>query len=86
MCAVTLVCVCVQKEGCYHAGLELTGRFLSAHGQGLGQAGQPSLHTHKTLQVYTECMYTCTGMVYSPAVLSAQTLHNVYSIVLYMYD
>ena len=41
----------MQKEGCYHATLELTGRFLSAHGQGLGQARQPSLHTHKTLQV-----------------------------------
>jgi tetratricopeptide (TPR) repeat protein len=40
------------REGCYHAALELTGRFLSAHGQGLGQAGQPSLHTHKTLQMW----------------------------------
>ncbi|CAI8044355.1 Trafficking protein particle complex subunit 12, partial [Geodia barretti] len=37
------------REGCYHAALELTGRFLSAHGQGLGQ---PSLHTHKTLQMW----------------------------------
>ena len=40
-----------QLAGCYHAALELTSRFLSAHGQGLGQAGQPTMHTHKTLQV-----------------------------------
>ena len=48
-----------QREGCYHAALELTGSFLSAHGQGLGQAGQPSLHTHKTLQVHI-VIHTCT--------------------------
>ena len=41
----------LQQAGCLHAALELTGRFLSAHGQGMGQAGQQTMHTHKTLQV-----------------------------------
>lgn len=44
--------LCCQAAGCYYAALELTGRFLSAHGQGLGQASQPTLHTHKTLGMW----------------------------------
>ncbi|XP_065183713.1 trafficking protein particle complex subunit 12-like isoform X1 [Sycon ciliatum] len=40
------------KGGCYRAALELTARFLTAHGQGIGQRGQPALHTHKTLQMW----------------------------------
>ena len=45
------VCIPVQSCGCLQAAVELTASFLSAHGQGLGQAGQPTVHTHKTLQV-----------------------------------
>ena len=41
----------LQAAGCLRAAVDLTARFLSAHGQGLGQAGQPTVHTHKTLQV-----------------------------------
>ena len=44
-------CISMQSCGCLQAAVELTARFLSAHGQGLGQAGQPTVHTHKTLQV-----------------------------------
>ena len=42
-----------QSTGCLHSALELTSRFLSAHGQGLGQAGQLTIHTHKTLQMWS---------------------------------
>ncbi len=42
-----------QTSGCLHSALELTARFLSAHGQGLGQDGQPTIHTHKTLQMWS---------------------------------
>ena len=31
--------------------------MLSAHGQGFGSAGQPSVHTHKTMQVL--CVHVC---------------------------
>ncbi len=31
----------------------MTAHFLSAHGQGLGQVGQPTIHTHKTLQMWS---------------------------------
>lgn len=37
---------------CWRAALEFTTRFLTAHGQGVGQKGQRALHTHKTLQVW----------------------------------
>lgn len=37
---------------CWRAALEFTARFLTAHGQGVGQQGQRALHTHKTLQVW----------------------------------
>ncbi|XP_015754909.1 PREDICTED: trafficking protein particle complex subunit 12-like [Acropora digitifera] len=37
---------------CWRAALEFTARFLTAHGQGVGQKGQRALHTHKTLQVW----------------------------------
>ncbi|XP_048582397.1 trafficking protein particle complex subunit 12 isoform X2 [Nematostella vectensis] len=37
---------------CWRAGLEFTGRFLTAHGQGVGQHGQRAMHTHKTLQMW----------------------------------
>jgi len=37
---------------CWRAALEFTAKFLTAHGQGIGQKGQRALHTHKTLQVW----------------------------------
>jgi tetratricopeptide (TPR) repeat protein len=39
-------------NGCYHAALNLTSMFLSAHGQGNGQIGQMTIHTYKTLQMW----------------------------------
>ena len=43
----------LQTAQCWRAALEFTTRFLTAHGQGVGQKGQRALHTHKTLQVGT---------------------------------
>ncbi|XP_027054432.1 uncharacterized protein LOC113681535 [Pocillopora damicornis] len=40
------------RQQCWRAALEFTTRFLTAHGQGVGQKGQRALHTHKTLQVW----------------------------------
>lgn len=40
-------------NGSYHSALSLTGLFLSAHGQGMGQAGQMTMHTHKTVQMWS---------------------------------
>ncbi|XP_031555083.1 trafficking protein particle complex subunit 12-like [Actinia tenebrosa] len=37
---------------CWRAALDFTSRFLTAHGQGVGQYGQRAMHTHKTLQVW----------------------------------
>lgn len=50
---MTFVPCLLQASGSLHAALVLTARFLSAHGQGLGQAGQPTIHTHKTLQMWS---------------------------------
>ena len=41
----------MQASQCWRAALEFTAKFLTAHGQGIGQKGQRALHTHKTLQV-----------------------------------
>ena len=46
-----------QASQCWRAALEFTTRFLTAHGQGVGQKGQRALHTHKTLQVRTRKLY-----------------------------
>lgn len=63
----------VQLSGSLHAALELTARFLSAHGQGLGQAGQPTIHTHKTLQMWSTRMALLTHLrLYKEAELELQ--------------
>ena len=46
-----------QASQCWRAALEFTTRFLTAHGQGVGQKGQRALHTHKTLQVRNKKLY-----------------------------
>ena len=47
---------CLKSSQCWRAALEFTTRFLTAHGQGVGQKGQRALHTHKTLQVVHTCL------------------------------
>lgn len=44
----------LMQEGSWCKALQLTTEFLSAHGQGVGQGGQPTpaLHTHRTMQVW----------------------------------
>ena len=46
-----------QASQCWRAALEFTTRFLTAHGQGVGQTGQRALHTHKTLQVQNRKLF-----------------------------
>lgn len=44
---------CLPNQGTknWRAAVDLTGRLLTAHGQGYGKSGQPSTHTTDTLQV-----------------------------------
>ena len=48
---ITFLYTLLQAAQCWRVALEFTTKFLTAHGQGLGQKGQRALHTHKTLQV-----------------------------------
>lgn len=41
----------LQNSKNWRAAVDLTGRLLTAHGQGYGKAGQPSSHSSDSLQV-----------------------------------
>lgn len=41
----------LQSSKNWRAAVDLTGRLLTAHGQGYGKAGQPTSHTTDSLQV-----------------------------------
>lgn len=54
VCVFHILC-CVfsllQSSKNWRAAVDLTGRLLTAHGQGYGKAGQPTSHTTDSLQV-----------------------------------
>lgn len=53
MVKVLLCCVSppLQSSKNWRAAVDLTGRLLTAHGQGYGKAGQSTSHTSESLQV-----------------------------------
>ncbi|XP_043926336.1 trafficking protein particle complex subunit 12 [Protopterus annectens] len=59
----------------WRAALDLTGRLLTAHGQGYGKSGQPTSHVTDSLQVSTfiklKILVKC-GLHFYTAVLSVQ--------------
>lgn len=61
MVYVSVCCVFspLQSSKNWRAAVDLTGRLLTAHGQGYGKAGQPSSHTTDSLQVSCQCLSVC---------------------------
>lgn len=45
------MCYRIFQVGCWRAAANLCGRLLTSYGQGYGKVGQPTKHTHHTLQV-----------------------------------
>lgn len=49
----------MQSSKNWRAAVDLTGRLLTAHGQGYGKVGQPTSHTTESLQVCLIWLYFC---------------------------